>query len=131
MMGWICMRRMIVLFGMLLFALVLASCSQKRQAIEGAELDTVLAYSEPAADRFFQGLNENDYALFSTDFASVLDSSVGEKGLQDMQTSILGKTGKYLSREVSRVEQDDKFVSVFYDAEFEQEEHVTARLVFD
>jgi len=125
------MKRPKILTIIILSALVLLAGCSGVKTLQGTDLDTVLAYSEPKADVLFLGLNENDYATFSTDFTGEMKDSIDEQGLADIENMVVTKVGKYLSRQVETVQQSGDFVTVIYKANFEQEEGVTVRLVFE
>jgi hypothetical protein len=129
-------RRISMLHGKILrltiFAILvlLAGCSNVK-TLKGADLEAVLVYSEPKADIVFQGLNENRYATFSADFTADMKDAIDEQGLADIENMVVNKIGKYLSRQVDTVQTSGDFVTVTYKANFEQEEGVTVRLVFE
>jgi hypothetical protein len=102
---------------------LLTACSNVK-TLQGADLDAVLAYSEPKADLLFQGLNANDYATFSTDFNGEMKDAIDEQGLADIENMVVARVGKYLSRQVDTVQQSGDFMIVIYKANFEQEEGV-------
>jgi len=108
----------------------LAGCSNVK-TLKGADLDAVLAYTEPKADVLFQGLNENDYATFSTDFNSDMKKAIDEQGLANIENMVVAKVGEYVSRQVDTVQLVGDYVRVIYKANFEQEEGVTVTLVFE
>lgn len=112
-------------------AVLVSGCTASAKTLEGEERDAVLAYSEPAADNLFAGMNANDYAAFSADFDEKIKESLNEAALGDIQTKVIGKVGKYVSREVQSVESTDKLITVVYKAKFEQDDNVTVRLVFN
>jgi len=115
----------------LVAGLVLAGCGQLPTELSGAERDAVLAYAEPKADNLLAGLNSGDYAAFSRDFSDKMRSAMGEAGLDSTRDLLQSKLGNYVSRQVSRVEQQGEYVAVVYTARFENEDGVTVRIVFD
>ncbi|HSJ55903.1 MAG TPA: DUF3887 domain-containing protein [Anaerolineae bacterium] len=112
-------------------ALLLAGCGLGPQAMEGAERDAVLVYAEPATDNMLAGLQAGDYAQFSRDQSPEMLEAMTEAAFSELRTMLDSKVGAYVSRQVSRVEDVDDFIAVVYDAQFENEEHVTMRVVFD
>lgn len=125
------MKRNLILC--ILAALLALTACQPATAkpVEGAARDAVLAYAEPAADNLFNGINANDYVAFARDFDTKMAAAMDEKAFQDLQTAIIGKIGKYVSRQVSSVEESGKYITVVYTAVFEQDDPVTVRLVFN
>ncbi len=99
------------------------------KALQGSERDAVLAYSEPVADNLLQGMNNADYAAFSRDFNAQMKGAITQQAFQsNLLTTIGGKLGKYVSRQVSSVSQVGSNLLVIYTAKFEQEDGVTIRL---
>ena len=86
------------MFGfMVLTAAALSACTAapKSVVLDGADKESVLAISEPAADNLFAGLNAGDYAVFSRDFNAAMLKGIDEKGFTNLQGSITPKIGKY------------------------------------
>jgi hypothetical protein len=90
----------------------------------------VLAFSEPAMDNLFAGLTANDYATFSRDFDTDMQSAIPATNFADWKQDLDNKLGKYLSRQVDQVTQSDEFYVVVYQAKFEQEEPVIVGAAF-
>lgn len=112
-------------------ALLLTGCGLGAPQIEGAERDAVLAYAELATDNVVVGLQADDYAQFSRDMSPDLVTAMPEDQFEALRTMLDTKVGAYVSRQVSGVEESDGFIAVVYDAQHENEEHVTMRVVFD
>lgn len=108
----------------------LAACSPQEKTLSGADQEAVLAFSEPATDNLLAGLAANDYAAFSRDFDAQMLRAIPATSFLAMKQELDGKIGGYLSREVDRVLQSGQFYVVVYQAQFEQEEPVTVRVVF-
>ncbi len=126
------MRKLTIMLVCLLAAGILAACGPaSAKALDGADKDAVLAYTEPAADNLFTAINENNFAGFSRDFDSGMLKAMDEKAFANIESQIIGKIGKYVSRTVSKVESSGKYSTVIYAAEFEQDNPVTIRLVFN
>jgi len=123
--------------GMVVFLLVLAislsACGAKAtpQTLSGEAREAVVAYSEEITDNLLEGLNAGDYAAFSRDFTEQMKTSLSEAKFPDLSLQIIGTLGAYVSREIQSVEQTGDFVAVIYNAEFEQDDPVTVRVVFD
>ncbi len=110
---------------------MLAGCSQGATPMTGAERDAVLAYSEAQSDNLLAGLNAADYAQFSRDFDPKLKGAMTEAAFIQSRQTVTGKIGKYVSRQVDKVEKTGDFIRVVYNAKFEQEEGVTVQVVFN
>ncbi len=125
------MRKLITIISLSILALILFGCSGTPIAIEGAERDAVLAYSEPMADNELEALNNNDYEAFIKDYDDKMRELTSEESFASLQKLISGKLGKYLSREVTTVTAvGDEAILLIYSATFEKEDSVTIKLVF-
>jgi hypothetical protein len=116
-----------------LTATLLSACSSAPKAVvlDGAQKEAVLAFSEPAVDNLFAGMNSGDYAVFARDFNASMLKAIDEKGLTGLQNSITPKIGKYLARTVTGVEEVGEFYRLTYRGEFEQDANVKVTLTFD
>ena len=124
-------RSGIVILIVALGPFLIASCGIGPQQVEGEERDAVLAYAEPATDNMLAGLQTGDYAQFTRDMSPEMLDAMTESQFASLRTMLDSKVGGYVSRQVSRVEKDQDFVTVVYDAQYQDEEHVTMRVVFD
>ena len=112
----------------LLATAVLAGCSGA-PTLQGGDRDAVLSYAEPIADNLLQGMNGADYAAFSRDFNSQMQTAIPAGTFSSsIVTNIAGKLGHYLSRQVSSVSQMGGNILVIYTAKFEKDDNVTIRL---
>ncbi len=112
-------------------ALLAAACGGGTVQVEGTERDTVMAYADPAVDALLEGLSTGDYAQFSRDMAPKMRETITEVRMADLRALLDKKVGAYVSHQLSSVMQSGDLVTVVYDATFENEEHVTLRVVFD
>ncbi len=95
------------------------------RTLSGTEKAAVLAFNEAATDNLFAGLTANDYAAFSRDFDTDMYEELPASDFAAWKQELDNKIGNYLSRQVDQVTQSDEFYVLFYQAKFEQEEHVT------
>ena len=100
-------------------------------ALVGSERDTVLAYSEAKTTNLMNGINNNDYVVFSRDLNDKIKDAIPEAGLRTMRLMLTAKVGNYVSRQVDSVVQSGDFVTVIYSARFENEDPVTLRISFE
>ena len=105
---------------------LLAGCAAMPQVttLEGAEYDAAVTLVDPVADNVFAGMNEGDYAKFSSDFDVNMAKALNEKAFTEMMLTFNERIGKYQSREVTKVERVDEVVVVYYAADFEKEQDV-------
>ena len=118
----------------LILLLPLSGClslSPKVETLSGSTRDAVLVYAEPAADNLLAAMNANDFKAFSRDFDPAMKSAVSAKTFSDIQTSVITKNGKYLSRVVTSVEKIGAYYRVLYAADFEKQKGFKILLVFD
>jgi hypothetical protein len=125
------MKKMISLVALCIFVfLVFAGCSAGAQPITGAERDAVLAYAEPKTENLLNGFNAGDYAIFARDFDAAMRQAETETVFTQTRAAIQNKIGNYISRQVTNVVKQDKFIVVIYNGRFENEDGVTMRVVF-
>ena len=108
-----------------------ATFAAQSKPLTGSEKDAVLAYSEAQTDNLMNGINNDDYAVFSRDLNDKMKSSIPDTGLTNMRIKVNAKIGNYVSRQVESVTQSGNFVTVIYSARFENEDQVTVRVIFD
>ena len=92
--------------------------------------EAVLAFSEAKTDNLLEGMNANDYAVFSRDFDQAMLDAITQSDFASFKQDRDAKLGLYVSRQVNRVVQSGDFYAVIYDAVFERDDAVTMRLVF-
>jgi hypothetical protein len=128
------MQRKLISLIWLILLLPLAGClslTPKVETLSGADRDAVLVYAEPAADNLLAAMNANDFKAFTRDFDAAMISAVSEKVFGDIQTSVIAKNGKYLTRKVTSVEKIGAYYRVLYAADFEKLKSFKVLLVFD
>jgi hypothetical protein len=110
--------------------LVIAGCFALPQisVVEGQERDKIIALGEPLADALFQGLDEENYTLFSRDFDSAMKKALDENAFHEMVQTFSAKIGRYQSRDVEKVEMIDTLYVITYQVTFENENPVSMRL---
>jgi len=101
------------------------------KALTSGEKDAVLAYSEAKTDNLMKGLNNNDYVVFSRDLNDRMKNGITTAGLANTRTQVTDIIGNYVSRQVDSVTQSGDFVTVVYNARFENEDQVTLRVSFE
>lgn len=123
---------LVSILAVLLAVLALTACAAgpKVEAVEGADREAVLAYSEAMTDNLLAGMNAGDYAAFSRDFTAEMKKAMPESSLAGMKTSITDKIGAYVSREVDRVEKVGEYYRVLYKGKFEQDDAVQMLMTF-
>lgn len=114
----------------LLILLVASACSALPQVstVADEERNRVVSAADPLADNLFQAMNNNDYAAFSRDFDDPMKKALDEKAFNEMIQFFSPRIGRYLSRNVEKVEMIDTLYVISYNARFEDEESVSVRL---
>ncbi len=105
-------------FLLVVFLLVSLTACLPGKAVKGADQEAVLAYVEPLADEVLQGIESNDYALFSQDFNDEMKSGIDESSFQEMRDLLSSKIGSYQSRKVSSVRDVNGTLLVIYTAKY-------------
>jgi hypothetical protein len=124
------MKKILVFILLLSVAVSSVACKKKRTKITGEERTQVLAYANPIVDELLTGYNETDYVKYSSSFDEKMKNAIPENVFKQTNTMMMGKIGKYLSREVSKVYKKAQYIVVKYKAKFENEEVVKIRVVF-
>jgi len=121
------LNRLFAVFLLVVLPLVLASCERD---LSEAEANAAVSIIEPAVNDFFQGLAEDDYILFSSEFDPYMRDSIPGSELSEFRLDLSTTLGSYLSREVRRAVQADEFYVVEYEAKFEKEDSITFGIAF-
>lgn len=124
------MKKIHVLLLMVYIASLMAACAPAETVVIGEERDAVLAFSEAKTDNLLNGMNANDYAVFSQDFDAEMRSAMPQSGFDALKKDRDETLGLYVSRSVNRVVKDGDFYAVIYDAVFEKDDAVSIRVVF-
>ncbi len=113
-----------------IITVVAVTLPQPPPALSGSARDSALAFSEPETDNMMAGINANDYATFSRDFDDKMKASITPAQFANLEQTVVGKIGKYVSRQVADVQQSGDFVTVIYTAKFENDDPVTITVAF-
>ncbi len=79
--------------------------------VSDEEKAEVLAYADPVADNILQGFDESNYTMYYREF-------------------VTSRLGVYVSRDNPVVTERGEYITVTYRAEFEREDGVNLRFVF-
>lgn len=109
----------------------LDGCTGKN-TLSGSQEEAVLAYSEPIADNLLQGMNDANYTVFSRDLDAQMLKAIPEASFtSSLLPKIIGKLGKYVSRQVTSVTDIGSDVTIVYSARFENADNVTITLTLE
>ncbi|HRJ56901.1 MAG TPA: DUF3887 domain-containing protein [Anaerolineales bacterium] len=124
------MKKIHVLLLIVYIASLMTACAPAETVVIGEERDAVLAFSEAKTDNLLNGMNANDYAVFSQDFDAEMRNAMPQSGFDALKKDRDETLGLYVSRSVNRVVKDGDFYAVIYDAVFEKDDAVSIRVVF-
>ncbi len=113
-----------------IIAVVALTLPQPPPALGGSAREAVLAYGEQETDNMLAGLNANDYAIFARDFDDKMKAAITPAQFANLEQTVVGKVGKYVSRQVADVQQSGEFTTVVYNAKFESDDPVTVTVAF-
>jgi len=126
-------KNTLVVWLMAALALILAGCGAATPTpapLEGAALDAVLAYSEPAADSLMTAYQQSDYDTFVRDFSPEMLAGMTSAAFTKLQEQLNTQVGAYQSRAFDRVVDFGEYVTVYYKAKFEKTDKVNIVLSF-
>ncbi len=114
----------------LLLAVSACGCMDRETVITGEEAAQVVAYADPIAENLLAGLNEDDYTKYSRDFGPEMRQALDEAAFEQNREFVVSRIGLYESRRDPVVTESGDFITVTYEAKFEQEDGVAIRFVF-
>jgi hypothetical protein len=115
-----CIFVVITLLGMLI------GCSAQK-----VDTEKVRAYSDAAAQRILEALQEGDYEKFSEDFDDKMKSAMNKEAFANMQNLTKQKIGDYESSEFIKAESVKGYIRTFYKAKYTSEpKDVVVTIVF-
>jgi len=116
---------------LLLAGLLLAGCGSGPTTIEGAERDEFAAAADPLADSVVNGIDANDYSVFSQYFDQAMLEGLNETAFNELVAMFDGKLGDYQSRTVKSVQTVENLIQVEYKMVYTQAPEVTMRLILN
>jgi PBP1b-binding outer membrane lipoprotein LpoB len=124
------MKRIVALFTLILLSTIfLSGCASNKNVsyVEGEEKDTVAAQAEPYLQHILDGIAQNDYQLFITDFDATMLKAMTQTQF-DAIVKTYGKLGQVKSTELSSVDVAGDYYGVNYKVTYEKTA-LTVRLV--
>lgn len=119
-----------VLLAGCLLVLLLTACGGP-QALPDDEAQAFAEQVAPLTENLLTALSDGDEAAYTRDMDATMEGvSSGDKFIE-VYEAVIGKIGKYVSAEMTQVLEQGKYRIVIYDAQFENEEHVAVRVVYD
>jgi hypothetical protein len=111
-------------------ALLLAACGGPKTLPE----DEAQAFAEqvaPLTENLLTALSDGDEAAYTRDMDETMKEASSGAKFTEVYDAVIGKIGKYVSAEMTQVLEQGKYRIVVYDAQFENEAHVSVRVVYD
>ena len=120
------MKRIAILF---LLLLLLPACSS------GVDREKIQEYADPMVENMLRGMNEDNYATFSSDFGPImLDALNAENYDTIIKKQIKDIIGNYESKELAKVDKtsqgDEDYIIAIYKARFSKEKADVAVTVY-
>lgn len=115
---------------LILAAAAASGCMSQETVVSDDVKAEVLEYADPIADNLMQGFNEGNYTKYSRDFSPEMRQALDEAAFEQNRESVTSRIGLYESRRDPVVTQIDEYIAVNYKAEFEREDGVALRFVF-
>ena len=112
-----------------LFAL--ASCAVGAKTLPADEATTFAIQVDALTENLLVSLSNHNYAAYIQDMDAKMKAASSEAQFEQAYAMVIGKISKYVSRQMTKVTEQEQFRTVVYDAQFEQEEHVTVRVVYN
>ena len=111
-----------------LFAL--ACCAGGAKTLPANEATAFANQVDAMTENLLASLSNHNYATYTQDMDATMKAASGEAQFEQAYAMVIGKIGKYVSRQMTKVIEQKSFCTVIYDAQFEQEQHVTVRVVY-
>jgi len=115
----------------LLALLLLAACGQQVTILPADQAQAFAAQVDATSENLFQGLSNRDYAAFTRDMDATMKGAISEAKFAELHQMLIGRYGKYLSRQTIQVFDIGQYRSIQYAVNFEQKEGVKLRIVYD
>jgi hypothetical protein len=120
----------LTLMFMVIGAATTGGCIGEDTTLTAEEQEAVHAYAGPITDNLLEGLNQNNYTLYSRDFSNEMISALDAVAFEQNRALIVSKIGLYIARGEAVVTRSGDYLAANYKADFEQEAGVDIRVVF-
>lgn len=115
-------------------ALILTACGGYR-VLPDDEARAFADEVDSMSENLLRGLSNHDYAAYTRDMDGPMLEVSTETHFDEVYNTLIGILGGYVSSEMTQVLEQKQggvlYRAVVYDAEFEQEAHVTVRVVYN
>lgn len=109
----------------ILIVLVISASGCLWQPLNTSFGEKEITFEQPLIDditeNVLQGLNENNYTKFTKDMSDVMIKVLPESRFSELVALISGTSGKYISKELSFIEEYAGYIVYIYDCQFEKE----------
>ncbi|WP_229534711.1 DUF3887 domain-containing protein [Pelosinus baikalensis] len=125
----------ICLFVLIILVCVATPCFAAKQNRESQEIwsygEEIRKIADPATENMLLMLNEGNYNQYSRNFSPQMKAAVPESKFREIDATIKGTYGTYLSKEFMSIEIRENYITVSYKGTFSQgQEPVLIRSVF-
>ena len=109
----------------------LAGCAGGAKTLPADEATAFANQVDAITENLLVSLSNHHYATYTQDMDATMKAASSEAQFEQVYATVIGKIGRYVSRQMTRVIEQKPFRTVVYDAQFEQEEHVTVQVVYN
>lgn len=97
------------------------------------EAQSFASQVDATSESLLLAMSSNDETTFLRDMEPKMREASSGKNFAQLQELIIAKIGKYIagSKQMVKVDEAEGYTRIWYDARFEQEEHVQVLVVYD
>lgn len=110
--------------------ILLAGCGGVR-TLPADEAAAFAAQIDDVSENLLLGLSNGDYDAYVRDMDATMKKVSTEAEFDKTRSLIIDRVGQYVSCQMTQVVDQKQFRIVFYDTEFQDEDHVTVKVVFN
>lgn len=118
-----------------MLACIVAPCFAEQQETEGQAMwnycEEIRKVADPATENMLLMLNEGNYNQYIRSFSQQMKAAIPEAKFRELDSTIKGRYGNYVSKEFVSIEIRENYIMVSYKGKFSQEqEPILIRSVF-
>jgi len=114
----------------LVMLVLLAGCGGGK-TLPADEAAAFAAQVDDVSENLLMGLSNGDYDAYVRDMDATMKKVSTEAEFDKTRSLIIDRIGKYVSRQTTQVVDQKQFRIIFYDTQFQDEDHVTVKVVFN
>lgn len=125
----------VCLFLVIMLACVVTPCFAEKQDTEGQAMwnycEEIRKIADPATENMLLMLNDGNYSQYIRNFSQQMKAAIPESKFREIDATIKGKYGSYISKEFVSIEIRENYIMVSYKGKFsQQQEPILIRSVF-